>query len=740
LKKEKKKMGIGWGGRTLLEMLEESERLFKETGSYYGLTDKLELFEKNPFEWMQTFSMLRGALVTARETAMHISASPIVRSIGELAFVLYTPEGDSIAHSTGILVHVHTMSESIKFMIRNDYEYDPGIEEGDIFACNDPSIGNVHTTDVHTIIPIFYKGELVSWVAGVTHSVDIGGSLPGHDLYYTTSRFEDGFILCAEKIGSKDKVRRDHRIKAARSTRAPIYYELDEKCRIAGCFMVREAVLRLIEEKGIDYYKKFIREAIERGRRDFIGRVKERLVPGRYRAVAFFDAQYEKEAWQPMVKRNFLWLAPQEIQIMGDGTLYLDMDGSSPSAPLSFNAGPAPMQGGLWVQMTQMVNYDAVINDGAFFALKTNFPPKTWTNPQDPFLSYQCPWASLMPAFTCTMRSLGRGFFARGFLEEALTGYPLTADCIEGGAVLSGEVLGEPPGMYFPISTFEISCNGLGASAVRDGVDWSYAMWNPEGDMADAEDLERLERGFRYLGRRVMPNTAGYGKYRGGSGWEALRVLFGIRKNSALIYVGGSSYTFTGCGVSGGYPPPTSFRVWASKTDLKERWDKKLPYPLGERDPEDSEIEKNIKGEIVRLDYGTIYPRVFDEYDVLHYFIYGGPGYGDPLERDLKLVEKDLNEGIYTEDVIRKVFGVAAEKDAEGRWRVNREKTEELRRELRKKRAERAISFEEFYERERSKITENRIIESIRTAYRESIALSQRWGKEFLEFWQIEGI
>lgn len=54
---------------------------------------ELELFEKDPFEWMQTFSMVRGALVIARETAMHISASPIVRSIGELAFVLYTPEG-----------------------------------------------------------------------------------------------------------------------------------------------------------------------------------------------------------------------------------------------------------------------------------------------------------------------------------------------------------------------------------------------------------------------------------------------------------------------------------------------------------------------------------------------------------------------------------------------------------------------------------------------------------------------
>ena len=29
--------GIGWGGRPLRAMLEESERLFAETGRYYGI-------------------------------------------------------------------------------------------------------------------------------------------------------------------------------------------------------------------------------------------------------------------------------------------------------------------------------------------------------------------------------------------------------------------------------------------------------------------------------------------------------------------------------------------------------------------------------------------------------------------------------------------------------------------------------------------------------------------------------
>ena len=67
-------------------------------------------------------------------TALNISASPIVKELGELCFCLYSPEGDSITLSTGILVHVHTMSEAIKYMLRCDYEDNPGINDGDMSA------------------------------------------------------------------------------------------------------------------------------------------------------------------------------------------------------------------------------------------------------------------------------------------------------------------------------------------------------------------------------------------------------------------------------------------------------------------------------------------------------------------------------------------------------------------------------------------------------------------------------
>ena len=280
---------IGWNGKTLKQMLTESEKLLEQKKSYYGI-ENLSLKEENPFKYERAYASLRGALVSARETALHVAASPIVTEIGELCFGLYTPEGDSIAVSTGILVHIHTMSEGIKFMIREGYEEDPTINQGDIFLNNDPQCGNVHTTDVQTLIPIFWEEELIGWAGGVTHQIDIGGITPGHTLVSSIQRFDDGVYYTCRKIGSNDKIWRDHMISARKSVRSPMYWELDEKCRLAGNLMIRDSVYEFIEREGIDYYKQFIREAIEEGRQILQKRVKERLIPGRYRASSFMES------------------------------------------------------------------------------------------------------------------------------------------------------------------------------------------------------------------------------------------------------------------------------------------------------------------------------------------------------------------------------------------------------------------------------------------------------------------
>ena len=187
------------------------------------------------------FSRLRGGLVHARETAKKIAASPIVEQEGELCFTLYNAAGDCVLTSTGIIIHVGTMGAAIKYMIENNWESNPGIDPGDMFTNNDCSIGNVHPCDICTIVPIFWAGKLVGWVGGVTHVIDLGAMTPGSMSTGQVSRFGDGLQVTCRKTGINDTPLRDWLHESQRNVRTTKYWILDERTRIAGCHMIREA-------------------------------------------------------------------------------------------------------------------------------------------------------------------------------------------------------------------------------------------------------------------------------------------------------------------------------------------------------------------------------------------------------------------------------------------------------------------------------------------------------------------
>ncbi|HEY8414304.1 MAG TPA: hydantoinase B/oxoprolinase family protein [Thermaerobacter sp.] len=718
---------------SLRQMLEDVRRKTQETGYYAGLRE-LPLRQENPFRWEEALAKLVAATVTAREVAVHIAASPITRSLNETCFALFTPDGDAVALSTGIIVHVHTMSEDIKQMIEAGYEEFPGIRDGDIFSNNDPALGNVHTTDIHTLIPIFYKGQLVGWAGGVTHQVDIGGVTPGHDIVAATSRYEDGLYMTNEKIGERGELLPHYRLRSRQGVRTPLYYDLDEKARIAGADMIRRAVISFIDEYGLDFYQQISREVIEFSRRNFIARVKERLVPGRFRAVAFADTPFSKEAWQPQARRDTLHHLPLEVVVRPDGTLHLDYEGNSGYGPWAWNTALASVLGALWVVLTQMLGYSEVVNEGFNLALATERPPRTWLNNNEIYdLSRQTPWYLTIPIYTGLYRNLQRSFFSRGYIEEGASGYGMTADPTQGGMTLSGKA-GEPRGLYAPITTFEISSVGLGANPARDGIDHGYAMWNPEADMGDVEDWERIQMGLRYLSRRIKPDSAGYGRRRGGTGYETMGVFYGTE--GALAFSLNQGYVFTNAGNAGGYPAFAAYTLHVHNSGIEQRWQRHQPYPQGDH-PDQPEVALLEGAQVTRLNYGTYYPRSFGEGDLIYMKYNGGPGYGDPLERPLDLCEKDLNDGIYTERIMSNVYGVIAHRDERGRFTVDREASERRREELRQQRRARGVDFAEFYRRERQRLLNGDLAEVVRRMYAELAEVGPRWWQEFKAIWQL---
>ena len=717
------------GGGGLRERLADGERLFAETGSYGGLTGELELKGRDPILFEKLFSRLRGGLVSARETALNISASPIVKELGELCFAVYTPTGDSVALSTGIIVHVHTMSDVIKYMIREGFESDPGIEPGDVFCNNDSMIGDVHNADVQTIVPVFVEGEIAGWVAGVTHVIEIGASTPGSLPLGPISRFEDGVDIPCRKVGADDKLFRDHVLGAARGTRMPNYWALDERTRLAGCLLARDQVQSLIEDVGLDTYRQFCDEVIEDGRRAFRNRLFTMTVPGRYRAPAFAEFTMADEPAMPTHARvDTLMHAPVELEVKADARLELDLDGASSWGYHSANCTPSAMQGGVWVLLTQTLLANDKINDGAYYAINTNFPPGSWANHQNPQASTGSPWRFLVPSFTGVLKSLSMSMQARGFAEEVLAPYAMSANTFQGGGV-------DHRGVQSSVTNFAISCVGGGARMFTDGLDHAAAMWNPQGDMGDCEVWE-ISEPFLFLGAAVKPSTAGAGRFRGGSGWESLRLCWGT-DFFAVQNMGNGAMTMQS-GLWGGYPGATGYRHNVRDTDFFELAGGLLPYPVADGNPEDAGL-LTVTGER-QFDQRTLtMPEAMKEGDLYLSPMRGGAGIGDPLEREPASVAVDVEGNYLIERLAGSIYGV--ELDADGR--ADEAATARCREAILDLRAERSISVAEWMASERERILGSGpdaggdFIEPVRRMYAESMRLSPSWADEFRAFWTL---
>jgi N-methylhydantoinase B/acetone carboxylase alpha subunit len=703
--------------------LAESEELFRRTGSYRGLTGELPLKERDPIGFEKVFSRLRGGLVSARETALNISASPIVKELGELCFAVYTPEGDSVALSTGIIVHVHTMSDVIKHMIREGYEANPGIRPGDVFCNNDSFIGDVHNADVQTLVPIFHSGRLVGWVAGVTHVIEVGASTPGSLPLGPISRFEDGIDISCRKIGANDELFADHVAAASKATRMPAYWTLDERTRLAGCLLARNQVEQLIDDVGVDHYLDFCAELIEDGRRAFRSRLFTMTVPGRYRAPAFAELTMGDEPRMPAHARvDTLMHAPVELRVTSDVRLELDLEGASSWGHHSANCTPSAMQGGLWVLLTQTILANDKINDGAYYGISTNFPPGSWANHQNPQASTGSPWRFLVPAFTGVLKSLSMSLHARGFVEEVLAPYAMSANTFQGGGI-------DHHGRQSSVTNFAISCVGGGGRPFADGLDHAAAMWNPQGDMGDCETWE-ISEPFLFLGAAVKPNTAGAGRWRGGSGWEALRMAW--KTPFFEVQNMGNGAVTMQSGLWGGYPGATGYRHNVRETNLFELAGGQLPYPTRDGDPEASEMLA-VGGEH-QFDQRTLsMPEAMRSGDLYLSPMRGGAGVGDPLERDPQAVAEDVRGGYVTERLARTLYGVALD----GAGALDAGATTALRADVLAGRRAAGVPVSEWLEGERGRVLGAGFVEPVRRMYAESMRLSPAWAAQFREFWGL---
>jgi acetone carboxylase, alpha subunit len=188
----------------------------------------------------------------------------------------------------------------------------------------------------------------------------------------------------------------------------------------------------------------------------------------------------------------------------------------------------------------------------------------------------------------------------------------------------------------------------------------------------------------------------------------------------------------------GGYPAAAGYRFQANKTNIKERIEKGLPIPLGgDVDPDNPTYEDNMEAEVIHRDRQAVSTQEqFRDYDVIMNYLRGGPGFGDPLERDPKLVENDLNEKYILLRYAEQVFGCVFTEE-KGVYTLDAKGTEEKRKEIRKQRLDRSVPTKEWMKGERTKILNEDAALQVKHMYAQSFALSEKFTDEFKGFWDI---
>lgn len=706
-------------------MGELKERLVKRDQDLAaGRYPTLELYEADPIKWEVLYTRLLGIVNEGRETGRLISASPTVREFGECVFCIFTPEGEVAAFSRGILLHFASFAATIKWMIANGYEDDPGIHEGDIFCNNDPEIGGAHSADVATFQPVFYKDKLVAWVGGLTHVMEVGGTEPGGTSPSALSRYDDGLMICAQKVGTNDTFDRQYHINVTRNTRDGNWWIIDDLAKLAGCTKMKKALVDLIDDYGLDYYEQAVYEMIEEGRRFAINKIKTVFFPGTYRTVNFYDVLNSQ---QPVrFQKDYYVHQPLEMTVTKNGELTLDYDGLSSAGYHANNASLICARGLHIYQLIQEVLYDGMFNSGVVQGLKMMFPEGSVLNPG---IQYACAvWATAKTAAGgCFQRAMSRAYFAKGFREEGLSSKAITSAVFAGGVNEHGRTFG--------IQNFEMNSSGAAASSNKDGLDASNSVWNPEANLSDVEPFEPIWP-LRWLGRGVQTDGGGYGKHRGGASIASLYVVEPPAEFVESGSIMSGDKVFLSAGTMGGYPAPARYRYTLRDTNFAEAAEKRSPLPHEEGRPDDPDFDRLLEGTLVKTT-GQSASVPVERYDLIYQASGGGGAWGDPLERDPHVVIRELNDGLVFPESAERVYGVVTRRDDDGVVVLDPGKTAERRAAIRKERLARAIPTRDFIARSRPAVLEGKMAPIVKEMYNDSFGNSPRFLEEFREFWNL---
>ncbi|MBP8894683.1 MAG: hydantoinase B/oxoprolinase family protein [Ottowia sp.] len=292
----------------------------------------------------------------------------------DFSCALFDAEGNLIANAPHMPVHLGSMGESIKTVIRENAGQ---MQPGDVFVLNDPYHGGTHLPDVTVITPVYLDdGEQpIFYVGSRGHHADIGGISPGSMPPFSTRIEEEGVQIDNVKLVDRGHLREKEMLELLASgeypSRNPQQNMADLKAQIAANEKGVQELRKMVDQFGLDVvqaYMKHVQDNAEESVRRAITKLAARMQGGQFTLPLDNGAQIQ-------------------VAVTIDGaarSAKVDFTGTSPQQINNFNAPTAVCMAAVLYVFRMLVDDDIPLNAGCLKPIEVVIPEGSMLRPNPP--------------------------------------------------------------------------------------------------------------------------------------------------------------------------------------------------------------------------------------------------------------------------------------------------------------------------------------------------------------------
>ena len=288
----------------------------------------------------------------------------------DFSCALFNAEGHLIANAPHMPVHLGSMGESIKTVIR---ENAGKMRRGDVFVLNDPYHGGTHLPDVTVITPVFLEGAVQPefYVGSRGHHADIGGTTPGSMPPFSTTIQEEGVQINNFKLVSEGVLQEQGMLDLLASgqypSRNPQQNMADLRAQLAANEKGVQELHKMVAEFGLDVVQAYMRH-VQDNAEESVRRVITRLKDGSFTLPLDNGAQIKVAVRVDAQNRS----------------ADIDFTGTSAQQSNNFNAPTAVCMAAVLYVFRSLVNDDIPLNAGCLKPLNVIIPEGCMLNPNFP--------------------------------------------------------------------------------------------------------------------------------------------------------------------------------------------------------------------------------------------------------------------------------------------------------------------------------------------------------------------